>query len=41
MTCCGKQMRREGGLYVCGKCGASWDPGAQARRVVAAVGGCH
>ncbi|WP_411092264.1 hypothetical protein [Streptomyces sp. 049-1] len=28
-------MRRENGVYVCGKCGGSWDPGVQARRVVA------
>jgi hypothetical protein len=29
-------MRREGGVYVCGKCGASWDPGVQPRLLVAA-----
>ncbi|GGZ73005.1 hypothetical protein ACFOOM_01155 [Streptomyces echinoruber] len=28
-------MRREGGVFVCGKCGASFDPGSN-RRVVAA-----
>ncbi|MDI9836245.1 hypothetical protein [Streptomyces sp. KAU_LT] len=28
-------MSREGGVYVCGKCGSSWDPGVQPQRLVA------
>jgi hypothetical protein len=37
MTCCGKQMGRENGVYVCGECGSSFDPGVVgSRRVVAA-----
>lgn len=37
MTCCGKQMTKENGVYVCGKCGSSYDPGVHGgRRVVAA-----
>jgi hypothetical protein len=27
MTCCGAPMRQEGGTYVCGSCGAWYDPG--------------
>lgn len=30
MTCCGKQMRQESGKYVCGKCGAWFQPGVLA-----------
>ncbi|CAM5718425.1 hypothetical protein SFUMM280S_04050 [Streptomyces fumanus] len=28
-TCCGRTMHLEGGVYVCGKCGASYDPGTR------------
>lgn len=30
MTCCGKPMQFEGGMYVCGTCGASFQPGVMA-----------
>lgn len=35
MTCCGRPMRLENGVWVCGKCGSSFDPGVQGRRLVA------
>lgn len=28
-TCHGRPMTYQGGVYVCGKCGASYDPGAR------------
>lgn len=35
MTCCGKPMRLDGGMWVCRKCGSSFQGVVQGRRVVA------
>ncbi|PSK52431.1 hypothetical protein B0E38_04757 [Streptomyces sp. 111WW2] len=38
MTCCGKPMHLENGVWVCRKCKGSYDPGVASERRVVAVG---
>lgn len=40
MTCCGQMMRRDGSVWVCGRCGGWMDPGTVRANPEHPCGGC-